>query len=250
MSKIDDSPIDRLKHQFEMEDLAKSPVTEVVAKIVAAVVPGVMKAGAEKFVEHLASQNQERRDLLLEAVANEAKRCAAEVDRLVGLIDEHIKRTRLGTIVELSLDAVRKAQETRAKDRIQRIALILFNGALITPTVADADEVEEMMRIAMNLTANDVSHLRELVRIQGSQLTGQSHIPRFDAHESFRNGNWGDKIIPEVDSTFLKLESFGLVSRIPPANNQNIMADIQNRFALLPKGLRFVELIKHRATQS
>ena len=52
---------------------------------------------------------------------------------------------------------------------------------------------------------------------------------------------------PELDSVFSKLESYGLVTRLAPPNNQNIMADIQNRYALLPKGLRFVDLIKSRA---
>jgi hypothetical protein len=246
MSAIDDNRIDRLRHQYEMEDLSKSPVGEIVARIVC-MLPGASKVGADLLVKHLDSQNQVRRELLLQVVADETVKNAAELDRLYQTIDEHLKRTKMEVIIDLTLDAVRKAQETRAKDRVERIALILFNGAMIEPTVPDADELEEMMRIAMNLTDNDVRHLKALVHIQRNLLQGHDHISRYDAHESYRNGPWADKIIPETDSIFLKLESYGLVSRIAPSNNQNVMADIQNRYALLPKGLRFVNLIKSRA---
>ncbi len=56
----------------------------------------------------------------------------------------------------------------------------------------------------------------------------------------------GTRVLPELDSVFSKLESYGLASRIAPPNNQNIMADYQNRYVLLPKGARFVDLIKSR----
>lgn len=50
-----------------------------------------------------------------------------------------------------------------------------------------------------------------------------------------------------LDSVFSKLESYGLVARIPPPNNLNITADFQNRYARLSKGLRFVELARSSA---
>jgi len=56
-------------------------------------------------------------------------------------------------------------------------------------------------------------------------------------------------VLPELDSVFSKLESYGLVTRIAPPNNQNILADYQNRYALLSKGGRFVALIRSRAAK-
>jgi hypothetical protein len=47
---------------------------------------------------------------------------------------------------------------------------------------------------------------------------------------------------------FSKLESYGLVARIPPPNNLNISADFQNRYVLLKKGARFATLIREAAT--
>jgi len=58
------------------------------------------------------------------------------------------------------------------------------------------------------------------------------------------NGRWGENRNPEIDSVCSKLESFGLVTSVPGNNTLNVMADVQNRYVLLPKGLRFAELIK------
>jgi hypothetical protein len=206
-----------------------------------------LKKGADFLAGHLSKQSEERRRLLLETVADETVKYGAELDRLKKSVDEHSERTKPEAMAELLMDATRKAQNTRAKDRVQRIALILFN-ALAEPREADADEVEEMMRVAMEVSDRDMVFLRELVRIEGNQLAARDHIPRYDAHSAWINGFWGDRVVPEVNSVFQKLESYGLVTRIAPPNNQNIMADIPNRYVLLPKGLRFVNLIKSRAS--
>ena len=103
------------------------------------------------------------------------------------------------------------------------------------------------MRVAMELSDRDIELLRELVKLEGATVGTQGRIARNDAHTRWEHGSWGTRINPELDSVFSKLESYGLVSRIPPPNNLNIMADYQNRYLLLPKGLRFVTLIQSRA---
>lgn len=248
MSRIDDNPIRRLQHQFEMEDLATSPVTEAVAKMAEELpLPEVLKKGADFLSGHLNKQVEERRNLLLQTIAEETVKYGAELDRLKESLAEQSERTRPEVMAELLMDATRKAQNTRAKGRVQRIGLILFN-AIAEPTAADADEVEEMMRVATEVSDREIYFLKELVKIQGNLLVGRHHIPRYDAHTAWLNGFWGDRVVPEVDSVFQKLESYGLVTRIAPPNNQNVLADIQNRYALLPKGLLFVNLIKSRAS--
>jgi|GEM_PF-3161699 hypothetical protein len=247
MPQIDDNPIKRLQHQFEVEDLATSPVTEAVAKIAEKLpLPELLKKGADFLAGRLNKQAEERRNLLLETVADKTVKYSEELDRLKKSVDEHGERTKPEVMAELLMDATRKAQNTRAKERVRRIALILFN-ALVEPKEADADEVEEMMRVAMEVSDRDIVYLGELVKIESNLLATRDHIPRYDAHSAWINGFWGDRVVPEVDSVFQKLESYGLVTRIAPPNNQNIMTDIQNRYVLLPKGLRFVNLIKSRA---
>ncbi|MFZ0279679.1 MAG: hypothetical protein WA254_06575 [Candidatus Sulfotelmatobacter sp.] len=126
---------------------------------------------------------------------------------------------------------------------MKRIGLILAN-ALVESKPTDADEVEEMMRIAAELSDGDIVYLRELVRIEEQMLQAQDHISRYDAHMKWDQGFWGDRVDPEIDSVFSKLESYGLVARLAPPNNLNVMADFQNRYVLLKKGLRFVTLIR------
>jgi hypothetical protein len=129
---------------------------------------------------------------------------------------------------------------------VKRIGLILANGT-IQPDPTNSDEIEEMMRIAMELSDNDIRYLGELVRIEGKQVVSQGGISRYSAHQTWEQGFWGTRLDNEFDSVFSKLESYGLVARIPPSNTLNIMADIQNRYVLLKKGLRFVELIQQTA---
>ncbi len=104
------------------------------------------------------------------------------------------------------------------------------------------------MRVATALSDDEVRYLKELVRIEGSQVATQGRTTRYSAHETWERGFWGSGVNGEIDSVFSKLESFGLVARIPPPNNLNIMADFQNRYSLLPKGLRFTILAQERAT--
>jgi hypothetical protein len=244
---IDENPIDALKHQFEMEDLSKSPVTERLLKIASSLPLGPYGKPVEWLKNYMSGQSAERNRLLLETIADEVKKHGEELERTKSVINANTERTRPEVMLELLLDAARKAESTRAKERIKRIGLILFN-AIAEPRVADADEVEEMMRVAMELSDRDIVYLKELIKIEGKLFEARDHIPRYDAHTLWINGFWGDRVIPEIDSVFSKLESYGLVGRIAAPNNMNIMADIQNRYVLLPKGARFVALIKSRGT--
>lgn len=154
--------------------------------------------------------------------------------------------TREDVSRELLLEAARRAESTRAKERVERIGLILAN-AVVEPKSIDADEIEEMMRVAAELSDRDVEFLRELIKIEGSFLQSVNHIPRYDAYVWWEQGFWGDRIDPEIDSVFSKLESYGLVSRLAPPNTLTVLADFQNRYVLLKKGVRFVSLIREAA---
>jgi hypothetical protein len=244
---IDDNPIDALKRQFEMEDLSKSPVTDNLLKLASQLPLGPFQGPIGWLRERIIAQSAERNRLLLETIEDEVTRHARELDRTDAAIAAHVARTTPQAMLELLLDAVRKGENTRSKERVKRISLILFN-AVAEPKAADEDEVEEMMRVAMELGDRDIYFLKELVKLEGHMLlTDLKRIPRHAAHMRWADGPWGERVDPELDSVFNKLESYGLVSKIAPPNNFNIMADYQNRFVLLPKGSRFVELIRSRA---
>jgi len=67
ISRIDDNPISRLQHQFEMEDLStSSTVTEMVVNIVGKLpLPEPFKKAADFLSGHLQKQSEERVHLLL-----------------------------------------------------------------------------------------------------------------------------------------------------------------------------------------
>jgi len=242
-----DDPIRALEQQFEMEDLSTSPVTKKVLDLVSlAPLAWPFNKIAEKLKGHLAADSIERIRLLLETCAKEILKHAKELEQFHKTLTEQEAQVREYVSKELLLDAARKAENTRAKDRVKRIGLILAN-AVVEPKPTDADEVEELMRVAMELSDRDIEPLRELARIEGDAVRAQGRIPRYDAHMRWEQCSWGTRVVPELESVFSKLESYGLVSRIPPPNNLNIMADYQNRYVLLQKGTRFVDLIQSLA---
>jgi len=243
---IDDNPINALKNQFAMEDLSTSPVTGRVLEVLSslALVSPLDKA-VDWLKSNLVADAKERDRIMLETIQAEVIKHGEELERTKRVLSDHQTRMSAEVLGPLIVDAARKAENTRAKERVRRIGLILAN-AIIETTPTDADEIEEMMRVAMELSDPDIVYLRELVRIEGHLVGPDKSIPRYDAHSLWLNGFWGDRVMPEVDSVFNKLESYGLVSRTMPPNNINIMAAYQNRYFLLPKGARFVDLIKSR----
>jgi len=173
---------------------------------------------------------------LLSIVVEEVKRLSLMLDKLPAQHQEFLDRDW----VPLLIDADRKARATRAKERVARIGRIISNSALVGPATP-ADDVEELMRIAMELTDRDVGYLRKLATAHGTQVREQGRITRYTAHMMWP---WREALDPELDSTFSKLESYGLVSQIPPPNNLNIQADFQNRYVLLRKGLNFIDFAR------
>lgn len=243
----DDHPFDALEQQFKMEDLSVSPVTKVVLKLVSLMpLTWPFNKAIECLKGHLAADSLERIGIMLKTCMNEVRKYENETRQLRDSRTAEESQAREEVSRELLLDAARKAESTRAKDRVKRIGLVLAN-AVVESKPTDADEVEEMMRVAMELSDRDIEFLRELMKIEGAMLQTQDHISRYEAHTRWEQGFWGARIIPEIDSVFSKLESYGLVARIPPPNNLNIMADFQNRYVLLKKGVRFVLLIREAA---
>jgi hypothetical protein len=244
---IDDLEFDALKKQFELEDVSISPVTKAVLGIASLMPPTWPFDRAAKIISgHLAADSLERIRLLLEACMNEVRKHDNEIRQLRNTKTPEEIATREELSRELMLEAARRAESTRAKERVKRIGLVLANTVVESKSI-DADEAEEMMRVAMELSDEDIKFLRELIKIEGSLLQSADHIPRYDAYLKWQEGFWGDRIDTEIDSKFSKLESYGLVSRLAPPNNLNATADFQNRYVLLRKGMRFVSLIREAA---
>jgi hypothetical protein len=245
----DDHPFDAIRRHYELEGSSMSPLTNVALDI-ALRLPLIwpFDKAIAKLKDHLAASSLDRLKIMLETCMDEVRKHEESINNLVQTLSAQEFDKRTDTAKDLLLDATRKAVNTRALERVKRIGLILANGT-IEPKPTDCDEIEEMMRVAMELSDNDIRYLKELVRIQGRQVAGQGRLSRHSAHTMWEHGFWGTGLNSEIDSVFSKLESYGLVARIPPPNNLNIMADFQNRYVLLEKGLRFVTLIQLQAAE-
>jgi|SRR5579862_7967193 len=240
MTTIDD-PIKAVQQQFANEERASDPVFPRVARLVqtlSASLPlePVLKAfggisGA--VLAHLQADRNEKMDLLINTIIAEFQR----LERRVEASEASIK-ARFEQWTPLVVDGLNRAERTRSKDRIMRIGFILSNS-LTSPAPIDSDNVEEMMRIAMELSDRDIYYLKELLAVEGGVVEAGGRIDRFSAWMSWPKGPWGEQINGEIDSVFSKLESFGLVVRLAPPNNLTLNADFQNRYALLRKGLDF-----------
>jgi hypothetical protein len=244
---IDDLEFDALKQRFELAGSSTSPLTKAVLGI-ASLMPLTwpFDKAARKISGHLAADSLERIRLLLEACMNEVRKHDNEIRELREKNTAQEMETREEVSRELLLEAARRAEGTRSKARVKRIALILANAVVESKSI-NADEAEEMMRVAAELSDQDIEYLRELIKIEGSLLQSADHIPRYDAYVKWEQGFWGDRIDPEIDTVFGKLESYGLVSRLAPPNNLTVLADFQNRYGLLRKGMRFASLIHEAA---
>lgn len=243
----DDLPYDALKKQYKLEDASVSPVNRILSRWLAKVpTPAPFDKLFRGIKERHSEESMERIVLLLETVMDELRRVTGMAETMYAAMAPEEVETRADAVRELMLDGARKAEETRSRDRVRRIGMILA-GAVAAPGTIDADKVEEMMRVAMNLSDQDVGFLNELVRIMGGAVAARGRIERQNAYTIWESGSWGARIDPDLDSAFSKLESYGLVSRIAPPNNLNISADFQNRYALLRKGLEFTEMIKSAA---
>jgi len=149
-----------------MEDLHRPPalVTSLPAiaiKAVTALVFGDLTQAADLFTQCQGALESERSEYLLRCVIDDLKWLRGEVQNLTEMQQQYLSTDW----VALLFDADKKARATRARTKIERIAKVLCSSIRIEPT-PPADQTEEMMRIATELTDDDVlvlNHLRQAV---------------------------------------------------------------------------------------
>jgi hypothetical protein len=182
---------------------------------------------------------------LIRILAGELKYRGAQIEKLMQASEAHRKFVA-EDLPGLVLDGMRRSEGVRARGRIKRLARILVRAAEVGRRDL-ADHAEEMLRIATVLDERDVLVLREIVRVQGTTIQNDiGRVKDYDAHRAVRD-IMGSLIQAgflqgEVDGISAKLESFGLVSRAE--RNVNVLTDDPIPYALLQKGLDFVDYIK------
>ncbi len=126
-------------------------------KAFAALLRGDPTQVADLFTQCQGALESGRTGYLLLCVIEDLKWLRGRLDSLTEKQQEYLSTDW----VALLFDADKKARATRARTRIARIAKILCSSIQIEPTPA-ADQTEEMMRIATELTDNDVLVLTNL----------------------------------------------------------------------------------------
>jgi hypothetical protein len=243
-----DDPIKALQQQFENEERSSDPVLPRVAKLISALpssspVGQVVRGLSDALLGHLQADRIEKMDLLINTIIDEFRRLEKRLDEMAE--QSSVMKARFERWVPLVVDGLNRAERTRAEDRIVRIGLILTNS-FVDSSPIESDKIEEMMRIAMELSDRDIQFLKALVTLQGGIVETQGRIDRFNAWMSWPKGPWGERVDGEIDTVFGKLESFGLAVRLAPPNNLTINADFQNRYALLREGLDFARFAQQK----
>jgi hypothetical protein len=199
-------------------------------------------AAAFSWLDQQASNNLSE---LVAVLAEEQKYRGAQIERLRQESKEHTKFLA-DDLPGLTLDAMRRAEGIRAKDRIKRLARVLVHAAEVGRH-DQADYAEEMLRIAVELSERDVHVLREIVLVQARQIRQDlGRVTPRVAHDwmptitaSLKTAGF---LQGEIDSVCAKLESFGLVTKTE--RNVNLISDNPTPYALLQKGLDFINYIK------
>jgi hypothetical protein len=203
----------------------------------------------------LMQSEAERRNYFIDSLRDEIERVRANLENLQKSHQDFIEKE----FWPLVMDGIQKAEQTRSHERIKRIAAILGHSLEIGPRRA-ADVTEELMRIAINLSDQDVTVLRELVEGQLGFYDAKLGRATFNEVNKYWTGanNLGYPV-PEHAPTFklgisegelqaacAKLQSFGLV-----VQSESIGISRQpgfQAFAILPRAIEFVDSIKALAS--
>ena len=191
----------------------------------------------------LAKRKEENQDYFIDVLLEEVPRLNRQLDQLSEEYESFLTNELPGIVLE----GVSRARETRAKERIRRMALIVANAAAFGPARA-ADMADEMLRIAANLSDLDVWVLSELHQAQTPILKQYSFLPERDPvndtwkalqhKNSFFNG-------AEIHGICSKLQSYGLVAR---ADRKPRVVDLVSApCGILPNGVAFIEYIHESA---
>jgi hypothetical protein len=284
-----DDPQSTLEDQLAAEERAASPLARFVpriAEVLEALPLEVTPLGPVKSIVQIASrfikkEEEERKTILMDTLLAELR----------WLKDQHETTKEQVRVVQdqqraageevrfwqeqfpgLVLDALQKAEQTRSRERLKRMACVLAHAAKDGPAKA-ADLTEELTRVAMSLDDVDVRVLGELVWGQrGSFNSFLGSVPGEPVNDYWRtaepinNMRSTNPFQPQPDpawrgegrlsgvakkldisegdlqATCAKLQSFGLLAQVE--RNPAKTAQGTQPYAVLARGIAFVDAIK------
>src|SRR5208337_707904 len=227
----------------QVEALIASDERQQPPELVDAILKAIAKVpGAGRIVAAVRYESEiqriENSELMIKTLWEEGKRASSTLD---SLRQESVNRDE---VQRLFLDATRKAEDLRDRKRVERIGKILAHALTLGPA-SDFDKAEEMMRVARDLSDQDILGLRYLYDTQFVCLQ-QSHL---QVNIDEINNIWRDKprkiegvLQAEYVSIFLKLQGLGLATSVERKQTQ--LPPNELVFGLLAKGADFVRYIQ------
>lgn len=183
-------------------------------------------------------QRTENSELMVTTMWEELKRISFDFEQF------RKEYPRLDEVRRLVIDGMRKAENLRDRKRVERIGKILAHA--ITLESKDFDKAEEMMRVARDLSDQDVLGLRHLYDTQFGILERSGLQVNVDnVNRAWRNSlpiRIGGIIEAEYLSVFLKLQGFGLATLVERIQTE--LPPNEQVFALLAKGADFARYIQ------
>jgi len=253
-----DKPLDAIKTTFEAEERASSPLARYIspASEVLGLIPGLnlgVAAVAKAASIFMEKQSKDRFEAMLSVLEDEMERVNAKLAD-IGKMDQDREKFQQ-EFPNLVLDGLRKAEQTRGKDRVQRLGHVLGHAYQEGPR-RPLDLAEELMRVAMSLDEQDILVLSWLcngLRQYYSTVTGQvdhEHTNSFwgQVDQQGRTHTQGMPIVPQgmangdVMSCCAKLQGFGLVVQV--RQNSSKVAPSTLPYAPLKRGYEFLEYIQ------
>ncbi len=254
-----DDPLDAAEQQVAAEVRASSPLARYIPAI--AVLSGFIPSGmfGMDFVTnglksaglYVSKLQADRRQCLMGTLAEELRRIRAKLEQL----DEAHQRFCREEWGPLVIDGIQKAEQTISQDRIRRIAAILGH-ALEAGPAKPAATAEEMMRIAMLLSVDDVLILRTLHDGQiATYNPHQGRVSREEVNDFWQLTNPANRSYGEPEHKTLqqfpagklhgicaKLQSLGLVAQVE-RNTFKLGPDVVP-YGILSNAVEFVEYIR------
>jgi hypothetical protein len=233
---IDDPPLTVAQALLAAEDRSRT------AGWVRAAVAGFCKLlpfPGKAIASFLEARDSEKLNYLMELVIQSLNLLEDKIETLASTSEEHV-RFRNSEWLPLLEDAARRTVQVRAQERIARIALILTNSLVEDPP-PQADDIEEMMRIAAELADRDVLALRIIVERLGPQVSRDKRMSYQGAYDRWKSLAWNAKDYSEqeIESIGLRLSGLGLLARLDRHPTHNAHSSQTNGYELLFKGVQF-----------
>jgi hypothetical protein len=250
-----DDPISAVQALNASDDRQRSPVPDLaghflrVVRLFAPKEADIPIAALESAVGWLDRQRAENREQFVDSIAEELKFRANQIERLLTESEER-RRFMADQMPGLVVDGLRRAEQTRATERVRRLGRVLVHAVEVGPRDG-ADYAEEMLRIAAELAEREIAVLNEMKRAYPRSIAGPTNERYFHlmAARPFERIKWRELGFPpqELESICCKLQSFGLVGRVDSLVPYRRLEGQRSAYELLRKGWDFVEYIRTSA---